>query len=396
MNNKQTLRFFLKRAGLAIGLFAFASSITPDALAAGDYPIKKPKQMEWSFSGPFGHWDVGQLQRGLKVYKKVCSACHGIEYVSFRNLKDLGYNDEQVKAFASDYEVTDGPNADGEMFTRPAVAADRIPGPYQNNEAAAAANNGAVPPDFSLLAKARAPERGFPTFIFDIFTMYAENGPDYIYSLMSGYEDAPEGVEIGDATHYNPYFIAGNQLAMASPLSDGVVTYDDGAPETVDQYAKDIAAFMMWAAEPKLVERKALGLKVMIFLLILTALMYLTKKKIWSGLASPSGSNNRSVGLAASGKKLQAGIDYIDDIELIDGIGATIAKRLKNEGVGSLGDIASMSASKLDSLAAKINAKNRHIREEWREQALELISGKPPRAQVDRDRVAKLLAKNKK
>ena len=252
--------------------------------ATPHYPLEHPKHAHWSFAGPFGHWDIGQLQRGLQIYKEVCSACHSMSLVSFRDLEELGYSPEQVKAFAAEYTVTDGPNAEGDMFERPAVGSDKFPSPFPNTEAAAAANNGAAPPDFSLLAKARAPERGFPTFIFDIFTLYAENGPDYIYSLLTGYQDPPAGVEVPDTAHYNPYFIAGPALAMAPPLSDGVVTYEDGSPETVDQYAHDVAAFMMWAAEPKLVERKALGFKVMIFLSIFAILLYLSKKAVWAGL----------------------------------------------------------------------------------------------------------------
>ncbi len=272
-------------AGLSFGMM-LATGIASAAEEGGTphFPINHPKHAHWSFAGSFGHWDVGQLQRGLKVYKEVCSACHSMELVSFRNLEALGYSPEQVKAFAAEYTVTDGPNSEGEMYERPAVAADRFPSPFPNVEAAAAANNGAAPPDFSLLAKARAPERGFPTFIFDIFTLYAENGPDYIYSLLTGYQDAPAGVEVAEGSHYNPYFIAGNALAMANPLSDDVVTYDDGTPGTVDQYAKDVSAFLMWAAEPHLVERKELGFKVMIFLLIFAGLLYLTKKKVWAAL----------------------------------------------------------------------------------------------------------------
>ena len=252
------------------------------------YPINKPRHVEWSFAGPFGHWDIGQLQRGLKVYKEVCAACHSMEYVAFRNLEALGYTPEQVKAFAAEYTVTDGPNQDGEMFERPAVASDRFPSPFPNVQAAAAANNGAAPPDMSLLAKARAPERGFPNFVFDIFTLYAENGPDYIYSLLTGYDqEVPEGVEVPEGAHFNPYFIAGPALAMANPLSDGVVTYDDGSPETVDQYARDVSAFLMWAAEPHLVERKALGFQVFVFLAIFAALLYLVRQQVWADVKKP-------------------------------------------------------------------------------------------------------------
>jgi ubiquinol-cytochrome c reductase cytochrome c1 subunit len=249
------------------------------------YPLKKPRQSEWSFAGPFGTWDQGQLQRGLKVYKEVCSACHSMDFVAFRNLEALGYSPEQVKAFAAEYTVTDGPNGDGEMFERPGIPSDRFPSPFPNVEAAAAANNGAAPPDFSLLAKARAPERGFPTFIFDVFTLYAENGPDYIHSLLTGYDqEVPEGVEVPEGAYYNPYFIAGPALAMANPLSDGVVTYDDGSPETVDQYAHDVSAFMMWAAEPHLVERKELGFKVLVFLAIFAMLLYFARQQVWADI----------------------------------------------------------------------------------------------------------------
>ncbi len=248
------------------------------------YPLKKPEELSWSFAGPFGSWDVGQLQRGLKVYKEVCAACHSMNLVSMRNLEALGYNEEQVKAFAAEYQVTDGPNADGEMFERPGIPSDRFPAPFPNPEAAAAANNGAPPPDFSLIAKARAAERGFPTFVFDIFTQYAESGPDYIHALLTGYgEEPPAGIELQPGTYYNPYYLAGPALAMAEPISDGFVEYGDGAPETTDQYARDVSAFLMWAAEPHLAERKATGLVVMLFLIVFAALMFLIKRRVWAG-----------------------------------------------------------------------------------------------------------------
>ncbi|MEJ5081824.1 MULTISPECIES: cytochrome c1 [unclassified Ochrobactrum] len=249
------------------------------------YPIHHPKQESWSFSGPFGTYDKGQLQRGLKVYKEVCAACHSMNLVAFRNLEALGYSPDQVKAFAAEYEVTDGPNADGEMFTRKAIATDHFPSPFPNVNAAAAANNGAAPPDFSLIAKARAVERGFPTFIFDIFTQYAEAGPDYIHALLTGYdEQPPAGMQVAEGTHYNPYFIAGKSLAMAKPLSDDQVTYDDGSPQTVDQYAHDVSAFLMWAAEPHLEQRKKTGFRVIIFLILFAGLVYIAKRSIWSNV----------------------------------------------------------------------------------------------------------------
>ena len=250
------------------------------------FPIHKPKQEKWSFSGPFGTYDKAQLQRGLKVYKEVCSACHSMNLVAFRTLADLGYSDAQVKAFAAEYEVQDGPNADGEMFTRKATPNDHFPSPFPNTAAAAAANGGAAPPDFSLIAKARGVERGFPPFVFDIFTQYAEAGPDYIHALLNGYdEQPPAGMEVAEGTHYNPYFIAGKSLAMAKPLSDDQVTYDDGSPQTVEQYSHDVAAFLMWAAEPHLEARKQTGFRVMAFLILFGALVYLTKRKVWSGVA---------------------------------------------------------------------------------------------------------------
>lgn len=250
------------------------------------FPIHKPSEESWSFAGPFGTYDKAQLQRGLKVYKEVCSACHSMDLVAFRTLEDLGYTEAQVKALAAEYEVEDGPNADGEMFTRKATPNDHFPAPFPNHAAAAAANNGAAPPDFSLIAKARSVERGFPTFVFDIFTQYAEGGPDYIHALLTGYDqEAPAGMEIAEGTHYNPYFIAGKSLAMAKPLSDDQVTYDDGSPQTVDQYSRDVSAFLMWAAEPHMESRKQTGFSVMAFLLLFGALVYLTKRRIWADVA---------------------------------------------------------------------------------------------------------------
>ena len=247
------------------------------------FPIHKPTEESWSFAGPFGTYDKAQLQRGLKIYKEVCSACHSMNLVTFRTLEGLGYSEAQVKAFAAEYTVQDGPNADGEMFDRPALPSDHFPSPFPNTAAAAAANNGAAPPDFSLIAKARGVERGFPTFIFDIFTQYAENGPDYIHSLLTGYDqEPPAGMEIAEGTYYNPYFISAKALAMPPPLSDDAVTYEDGTPQTLDQYSRDVSAFLMWAAEPHLEDRKKIGFRVMAFLLLFGALVYLTKRKVWA------------------------------------------------------------------------------------------------------------------
>lgn len=276
-------------------LFIGATAYAEEAGKAGEasheanpthFPIHKPKEMSWSFAGPFGTYDKAQLQRGLKVYKEVCSACHSMKLVAFRTLSDLGYSEAQVKAFAAGYTVQDGPNDAGEMFERPGIASDHFPSPYPNDQAAAAANGGAVPPDMSLLAKARGIERGFPQFIIDIFTQYAESGPDYIHALLNGYdEQPPAGMNVPEGTHYNPYFNAGLSLKMPKPISADQVTYDDGTPQTVEQYSEDVTAFLMWTAEPHLEDRKKTGFRVIVFLLLFAVLMYLTKRKVWSNIA---------------------------------------------------------------------------------------------------------------
>jgi len=266
------------RSFAAVALVAIA---TP-ALAAGEAPHIERQQ--WSFSGPFGFFDRAQLQRGFKIYRENCSACHGLKFVAFRNLAEDGgpsFTEEQAKQIASEYTVIDGPNEDGDMYERPAILADRFPSPFPNEEAARAANGGAYPPDFSLLAKARAAHRGFPWFVFDIFTQYQENGPDYIYSLLNGYEEDPEGVEVPAGQYYNHSFLAGKFISMAPPLYDEAVEYTDGTPMTTDQYARDVAAFMMWAAEPHLEERKKIGFRVMVFLIVFAGMLYFTKKKLW-------------------------------------------------------------------------------------------------------------------
>lgn len=273
------MKTFLKgltALGLGLGL-SFAAQ-------AAEYPIHEPIELNWSFAGPFGTYDNAQLQRGFQVYRETCSACHGLNRVAIRNLQSFGYSEQQIIALAAEYEVEDGPDSFGDMFFRPATPADRFPAPFANAQAAAAANNGAIPPDLSLIAKARAAERGFPRFVIDIFTQYAELGPDYIYSLLQGYQDPPEGYELQPGTYYNPYFLAGTSLAMPQPLFDGMVAYNDGSPETIDQYSRDVSAFLMWAAEPHLEARKQTGFVVMIFLALFGGLVYLTKRKVWSSV----------------------------------------------------------------------------------------------------------------
>ncbi|TKT70410.1 cytochrome C [Afipia massiliensis] len=253
------------------------------ARAAEGAPM--PPSLKWSFAGPFGKFDQGQLQRGLKVYKEVCAACHGLSFVAFRNLADPGgpgYSPAQAAAFASEYKVKDGPDDKGEMFERNGRPADYFPSPYPNEQAARASNGGAFPPDLSLIAKARGYERGFPQFIFDAFIQFQEKGPNYLDALMQGYEDkAPAGFTLPEGSYYNKFF-PGHAIKMPKPLSDGQVTYDDGSPATVQQYAKDISAFLMWTAEPHLEARKRLGMQVMLFLIVLSGLLYFTKKKVWA------------------------------------------------------------------------------------------------------------------
>jgi ubiquinol-cytochrome c reductase cytochrome c1 subunit len=252
--------------------------------ATPHYPLLPPRHAEWSFAGPFGKYDPQQLQRGFQVYHEVCSSCHSLGMVAFRTLaSETGphFGEDEVKALAAQFTVPDPTVEGGE---RPGLPSDVFPPapPYP----------GAQPPDLSLIAKARAINRGFPTFIFDVFTLYQETGPDYIYSLLTGYQDPPAGVEVPDGLHYNPYFISAPYLAMPPPLSDDLVTYaqnkdesaENDVPETTDQYAKDVTSFLMWAAEPHMVDRKAMGLTVMVFLVIFAGLVYYTKKKVWAAL----------------------------------------------------------------------------------------------------------------
>jgi ubiquinol-cytochrome c reductase cytochrome b/c1 subunit len=263
----------------AIGLLAGGMR---DARAEEQGP---PPSQKWSFAGPVGKFDRGSLQRGLKVYKEVCSNCHSLNYIAFRNLADAGgpgYSGAQAAAFAADYKIKDGPNDQGEMFERPGRVADYFPAPFPNEQAARAANGGQAPPDLSLMAKARSYERGFPWFIFDFFSQFQEQGPNYIDAILQGFEDnVPAGVSIPEGAYYNKYF-PGHAIKMPKPLSDGQVTYDDGSPTTVAQYAHDVSTFLMWTAEPHMEERKRLGLQVFVVLIIFAGLMYFTKKKVWA------------------------------------------------------------------------------------------------------------------
>lgn len=325
----------LASAGLLAVLAAgFGTGASRPASAASGAP--EIARQEWSFGGVLGQYDRAQLQRGFQVYKEVCSACHGLSRLSWRNLIQKGgpeFPEEAVKALAAEWpnQITDGPNDAGEMFERPALLSDRILGPYKNENAARAAQNGAYPVDLSLIAKARNPEYlgsvfGHPTHMLgDIFSAYQEGGPDYLYALLTGYKDVPsyvrdekghltpvgpEGgggqevlactsitrgedgkpdqcIELADGMNYNAAF-PGGQIAMPPILGDGSVQYPKGpdgkplVPETLDQHARDVTAFLEWAADPHLNERKATGWQALLFLLVTTVLLYLGKKRIWS------------------------------------------------------------------------------------------------------------------
>ena len=225
---------------------------------------------DWSFKGLFGKFDRASLQRGYQVYTEVCAACHSMKYLSYRNLSEKGgpeFSVAQAKAIAASFEVTDGPNSDGEMFTRPGKLSDKFVMPYENVKAAEAANGGAYPPDMSVLVKARG------------------GGVDYIYSLLQGYEEAPSGMTLDDGVHYNKYMY-GNKIKMSAPLSDGIIEYSDGTNASVEQMSKDVTTFLMWAAEPSLEARHQMGFKAIVYLIILTILVYFSMKRIWSRVES--------------------------------------------------------------------------------------------------------------
>jgi ubiquinol-cytochrome c reductase cytochrome c1 subunit len=277
-------RSFVLFAGALMMVAAFCGGAS-----AAEEEGQAVEKQDWTFGGLTGYYDKPQLRRGFMVYKNVCAACHGLRLLSYRNLGEPGgpeFSEANVTQFATDAQVTDGPNDDGEMFQRPGKPSDRFVSPYPNEKAAAAAQNGAVPPDLSVMAKARSYERHAawymsPVIWFsDLFTTYQEAGPDYIFALLRGYADPPPGVTLASGMNYNKVF-PGNQIAMPNPLSDGQVEYPDGTPATVDNYSKDVAAFLMWAAEPKLEERKRMGLKVLIYLVVLAGLLYLSKRAIW-------------------------------------------------------------------------------------------------------------------
>lgn len=281
------MKTLLQAAAAALCLLA-----TAGAASAQDHEAPQPPRQGWSFSGVFGTFDRAQLQRGFKVYHDVCQACHLLK-IPFRTLAQNGgpqFSVGQVTGLAAEYKIQDGPNDAGEMFERPGRPADFIPWTFPNENAAAAALGGKAPPSLQLMAKARSFERGFPWFVFDAlpFLAYQEQGPDYIHAILTGYEEAPSGVEVPQGGYYNRYY-PGHVIAMPQPLaSDGQVEYPKGpdgkspVPETVDQYAKDVAAFLMWAAEPNLEQRKRTGFMAILFLAVFGGLMWYAKKKVWA------------------------------------------------------------------------------------------------------------------
>lgn len=264
----QIFTSLIAAAGVALTLSASAqdeSGYLEAEEAIAKYHLH-PKEVHWDQDGLTGTFDKAQLQRGLQVYKQVCAACHGLELVAFRDLEALGYSSAQIKAFAAEYVMEDGPDDFGEMFERPGKPSDYFPSPFANPQAAAAANGGAVPPDLSLMAKAR------------------HDGTNYVYSLLSGYEDTvPSEVEATEGSNYNPYFHS-LFLAMAPPLFEGSVEYADGTEASVDQMSRDVAAFLTWTAEPKLEDRKEMGLMVMLFLGFLIVVTYLSYRRTWAPL----------------------------------------------------------------------------------------------------------------
>ena len=251
----------LKALAVAAGLVAGAGLAAPAQAAGGaeHYP-----EVHFSFDGLFGHFDRASAQRGFQVYKEVCSNCHSMHLLSYRNLRELGLSDAEVRAIAATVQMQDGPNDEGQMFERPGRPSDRFRSPFANEKAARAANNGALPPDLSVITKAR------------------EGGAEYIHALLTGYEDPPAGVTLMPGMNYNKYF-AGHQIGMAQPLSsEGQVEYTDGTKPTVEQMVKDVSQFLTWAAEPELEQRKAMGVKLVLFLTVLGGLAYAVKRKVWA------------------------------------------------------------------------------------------------------------------
>ena len=256
----KTIRTAVIAGVTAVGLSFGASAPVSAAGTEAHAP-----SLRWPFSGLFGTFDRGALRRGFQVYKSVCAGCHGLRLVAYRNLMDIGFTEDEVKAIAAEAEFTDGPNDSGEMFERPGKPSDRFKSPFPNEQAARASNNGALPPDLSLIVKARL------------------GGPDYLHGILTGYKEPPAGFVVPEGMHYNEYF-AGKNIAMPPPLSEGAVEYADGTKATVEQLSQDLVTFLAWTSEPELEVRKRLGVKVILFLLLLTGLFYVVKRRIWANV----------------------------------------------------------------------------------------------------------------
>jgi len=251
----------LKTLALGLALMIGVLEGAQNAVAAGAGGTITER--EWTFSGPFGYFDQASLQRGFQVYREVCSGCHGLDYIAFRNFADLGYDEDEIKAIAAEFEVVDGPNEEGEMFNRAAIPADRYPNPYPNENAARAANGGAYPPDLSLMIKARP------------------NGANYLYSLLTGYSDAPEGVAVPEGMHYNAAY-SGHMIAMPQPLYGDDVTRADGSNASIEALAADVVTFLAWTAEPEMETRKRTGIAAMVFLVVMCFVSYGSMRYVWS------------------------------------------------------------------------------------------------------------------
>jgi len=250
----------MRLSHLALCAALFGALLHPPAARADDAAQK------WSFNGPFGTYDRGSLQRGYQVYKEVCSVCHSMNYLYYRNLEGIGLSEAQVKALAGAVTVDGDLNDDGsKILQRAGLPSDHFPAPFPNDKAARAANNGALPPDQSSLVNAR------------------DGGPDYIYAILTGYVTPPKGFVLGDGMNYNAAF-SGNQIAMPKPLTDDQVTYTDGTKATLPQEAHDVVTFLTWAANPEMEERKRMGIHVILFLVILTGVVYTVKRRVWANV----------------------------------------------------------------------------------------------------------------
>jgi ubiquinol-cytochrome c reductase cytochrome c1 subunit len=275
-------------------LFALAATLAISSVSAEEAGHPEIQRQKWAFSGFTGQFDRAQLQRGFQVYKEVCSNCHGLKRLYFRNLVQPGgpeFPEDAVKQLAASWpnQITDGPNDEGKMFERPPLLSDPIRGPYHNDKEARAIQNGALPPDLTLIARARGVERNPSWWVHpflmlgDIANAYQEGGADYVYALLTGFADPPSDFKLVDGKFYNKAF-PGHQISMPPPLSDGAVAYQDGTPPTVDNYSRDVVAFLSWTADPSFDQRKRLGWQVILYLIVTTVLLYLGKKRIWAGI----------------------------------------------------------------------------------------------------------------